>query len=65
MHQFFLGNIIQFYVLPRPLKINQTICPIDDQVKNFSGKKKIYLVFTPTDCHRAISLVGRLLNTIK
>ena len=61
----FLDNYIHTHGVPRSLRIDQSRCLIGNQVKNFCTKNNITLIPAPANDHRAISLVERIISTIK
>ena len=61
----FLDNYIHIHGVPLSLRIDQARCLIGNQVRNFCMKNDITLIPAPANDHRAISLVERLISTIK
>ena len=60
-----MDNYIHTHGVPRSLRTDQARCLIGNQVKNFGTKNNITLKPAPTNDHRAIGLVERLISTIK
>ena len=58
-----LENYRQIHGVPCTLRIDQALCLIENQIKNFCTRNNINLIPAPANDHRAIDLVERLIST--
>ena len=61
----FLDDYIQIHGVPRNIRLDQARCLIGNKVKNFCKQNNINIITAPTNDHRVIRLVERLIQTIK
>ena len=61
----FLDEYLQIHGVPRNIRLDQACCLTRYEVKNFCKQHNINIITAPTNDHRAIGLVERLVQTIK
>ena len=61
----FLDEYIQIYGVPRNIRLDQARCLIGCKIKKFCKQNNINIITAPTNDHKAIVLVERLIQTNK
>ena len=61
----FLQEYVLLHGIPRSIRLDQAQCQTGQQIKAFCSQNNIQLIEAPMHDHRAISLVERLIQTIK
>ena len=61
----FFQEYVLLHGIPRSIRLDQARCQTGQQIKTFCSQNNIQLIEAPIHDHRAIGLVGRLVQTIK
>ena len=61
----FLQEYVLLHGIPRAIRLDQARCQTGHRIKTFCNQNNIQLIEAPIHDHRAISLVERLIQTIK